>query len=220
MELYWFSHPPSLAGPIQPAVKILRPAAVSAWSEFTVGGFHMLLLGNNGQIYSSGRNWEGQLGNGAGGNDVATLVEVLLPPGVTAWKAIAAGYEHSLAIGDDCNLYAWGENSYGQLGIGFNAGQNRPLPTANLRALCGVPVVFAEGQAVPLDDGSIRVQFKSDLNRSYLVQYTEDLAEWKTSFPALTGTGGTLEWIDDGPPKTDAHPTTQSRRLYRLVYAR
>jgi hypothetical protein len=202
-----------------PPVLVERPAGVSAWTDFSAGGFHVLALGNNGRLYAWGRNWEGQLGVGTGGADINTLVPVLLPPGISRWKAIAAGYTHSLAIGEDCSLYAWGDNSYGQLGNGLTLGQNRPVPTAAVRGLCGAPVVFAEGEATPLDDGSIRVQFKSDLNRSYLVQYSEDLLQWKTASPALFGTGGTLEWIDDGPPKTDTHPSTESRRLYRLIYA-
>ena len=62
-----------------------------------------------------------------------------------------------------------GGRSYGQLGNGSNLGQIRPTPTATLRGLCGVPVVFAEGTATQFGDGSFRVQFKSDLNRSYRV---------------------------------------------------
>ena len=65
--------------------------------------------GSNGQLYSWGRNWEGQLGLGTGGGYVATPTAVLLPPGVTGGKTIAAGYKHSLAVGDDCSLYAWGK---------------------------------------------------------------------------------------------------------------
>jgi len=38
---------------------------------------------------------------------------------------IAAGYDHNLALGADGRIWAWGENSYGQLGDGTNTKQNK-----------------------------------------------------------------------------------------------
>jgi hypothetical protein len=218
-ELYLLGGGGILGGGQNPLTLLTRPPSVSQWADFCAGGYHILGLGNDGQLYAWGRNWEGELGNGNAGADVAQFIPVLLPTGVTKWKTMAAGLMHSLAIGDDCSLYAWGDNSYGQLGLGYPVGQNRPTRVSNVRALCGAPVVFAQGEAAPLDDGSVHVQFTSDLNRAYLVQYSEDLVQWKTALPPVIGTGGTVEWIDDGPPKTDTHPTSQARRLYRLIYA-
>jgi len=40
------------------------------------------------------------------------------PTNVVAWKAIGAGINHSLGIADNCVLYGWGANNFGQLGIG------------------------------------------------------------------------------------------------------
>ena len=47
-----------------------------------------------------------------------TPVKVAFPPGVTRWVAVAAGHVHTLVIGNDGNIYAWGDNEYGQLGDG------------------------------------------------------------------------------------------------------
>jgi hypothetical protein len=55
------------------------------------------------------------------------------------------------------------------------------------------------------------------LNRVYYVQYSSDLATWKTAAPAIVGTGLTVPWVDEGLPKTDASPSTQRQRSYRLV---
>ena len=34
--------------------------------------------------------------------------------------SVACGYAHTLAVSDEGALYAWGANSYGQLGTGTN----------------------------------------------------------------------------------------------------
>ena len=47
-----------------------------------------------------------------------TPVKVAFPPGVTRWATIAAGHVFTLAIGNDGNVYAWGDNEFGQLGDG------------------------------------------------------------------------------------------------------
>lgn len=70
-----------------------------------------------------------------------------MPDGVSRWTSLAAGARHFLAVGDDGNVYAWGENELGQLGDGtvepaagprrlpVFSGVNDPaieLPTVNL----------------------------------------------------------------------------------------
>ncbi|MBI1176010.1 hypothetical protein GC207_01065 [bacterium] len=45
---------------------------------------------------------------------------VPFPDGVTKWLSVAAGQDYFLAIGDDGNVYGWGDNSKGQLGDGTN----------------------------------------------------------------------------------------------------
>jgi hypothetical protein len=42
------------------------------------------------------------------------------------WTAIVAGFEHSLAIKANGNLWAWGHNKYGQLGDGTTTNSNAP----------------------------------------------------------------------------------------------
>ena len=42
--------------------------------------------------------------------------------GGRAYRAVAAGYLHSCAIGTDNHIYCWGNNTYGQLGVGSAGG--------------------------------------------------------------------------------------------------
>jgi hypothetical protein len=196
-----------------------RPAGVNRWVDFAAGGYHVLAIGDNGQLYAWGRNWEHQLGIAMDQNPRATPVKVDPPPGVTGWSAVAAGQFHSLAIGNDCSLYAWGENGSGQLGQPPSSPLSRPVRVTSLQALCGTPVIFTDGAASRLPDGTFRLRFNTDLNRSYLVQYSDNLDDWKSANSIVTGTGELVEWMDDGPPKTEIHPALVSGRVYRVVHA-
>ncbi|MDQ0647255.1 alpha-tubulin suppressor-like RCC1 family protein [Microbacterium natoriense] len=55
-----------------------------------------------------------------------TEVTIPAPAGVT-FVQVAAGVDHTLAIGSDQNTYAWGFNSRGQLGTGNNTTSNLPV---------------------------------------------------------------------------------------------
>jgi alpha-tubulin suppressor-like RCC1 family protein len=46
------------------------------------------------------------------------------------WQSVTAGNDHSLAVKAGGTLYAWGNNNYGQLGLGNSgSGTNRTTPT-------------------------------------------------------------------------------------------
>jgi len=103
----------------------VTPTAIAA------GSSHNLAIGSDGVLYSWGYNFSGQLGDGSANFPYynTTLQAVSLPTGVTATN-IAAGGSHSLAIGSDGNLYAWGSNQYGQLGNTSAPSQAHPVPQA------------------------------------------------------------------------------------------
>ncbi len=183
---------------------IEEPEGVTSWIDFATGGNFVVTIGDDGQLYS----W-----------DTLTWTRVPLPPGVRSWTAVAAGDRHTLAIGDDCQLYALGANDSGQLGLGSTASQVIPMPVPFVGNLCGIPIIYTQGETSLLPDGSFRLVFRSDLNRRYLIQYSEDAIDWKNAMPPLIGSGEVTEWIDDGPPKTETHPSGASRRYYRVAFA-
>ena len=57
------------------------------------------------------------------------------------WKEVHAGQGHSIGIKEDSTLWAWGFNTYGQLGIGNTTNQSSPVQIGNLHdwltASCG-----------------------------------------------------------------------------------
>jgi len=82
-----------------------------------------------------------------------------------------------------------------------------------------VGTVQAVTRSLRLEDGSYLVDFRTLSNRTYYVQYSADLQNWKTARPAVIGTGSGVQWVDNGPPKTDSWPGSQPSRFYRVLLA-
>ncbi|MBP8258398.1 MAG: hypothetical protein KA118_01885 [Verrucomicrobia bacterium] len=79
------------------------------------------------------------------------------------------------------------------------------------------PTLTIELGHVVLNDGTWMIEFDSAPGRTYFVQYSTDLAVWKTAFPPVTGTGYRVQWIDNGPPKTESLPSASMQRYYRVI---
>jgi alpha-tubulin suppressor-like RCC1 family protein len=75
-------------------------------------------LKQDGTVWSRGNNWNGELGNGAGGCIGANSNIPVQATGLTDVIAISAGSDHSLALKQDGTVWAWGSNWRGQLGNG------------------------------------------------------------------------------------------------------
>lgn len=127
---------PSLAhaaeGPVSPdtgpvrggeTVTVTGPQGVT-FETLHTGGFHTTATGSDGNMYAWGFNSAGQLGTGDTVNRLSPA-PVIAPEGVTFTDLEPGGF-HTLALGDDGNVYAWGENDRGQLGTGDLA--NVPTP--------------------------------------------------------------------------------------------
>ena len=68
-----------------------------------------------------------------------------------------------------------------------------------------------------LAGGNALLEFNSEIGKSYYIQYSGDLSNWKTALPKVSGTGNRIQWIDNGSPKTESHPLTASSRFYRIL---
>jgi len=68
-----------------------------------------------------------------------------------------------------------------------------------------------------LSNGEFLLEFNSLAGRIYFVEYSADLRNWKVAWPGVTGTGNRIQWIDNGPPRTDSKTSTQASRFYRVV---
>ncbi|MCL7027791.1 hypothetical protein MKW94_030961 [Papaver nudicaule] len=95
--------------------------------SISCGGAHTLFLSENGRVSATGLNDFGQLGISDKKAYTFDPLEVSsLPDEVIQ---ISAGYYHSAAVTVNGELYMWGKNSSGQLGLGKSADKIVYSPT-------------------------------------------------------------------------------------------
>ncbi len=114
---------------------VTLPGQAGVITHIAAGQFYSLVSTSSGQLYAFGLNNYGQLGsttnNGTNNpNPTPTLVNVFGQGG--AITAIAAGTDFSLVLDSTGQLFAFGDNQFGQLGTTVNSGQNLPNPTPML----------------------------------------------------------------------------------------
>ncbi|XP_051937211.1 probable E3 ubiquitin-protein ligase HERC4 isoform X2 [Hippocampus zosterae] len=100
------------------------------------GESHTLALNDSGQVFSWGLGSDGQLGLNnfeecvRVPRNIKTLTDVQI-------TQVACGYWHSLALSKGSQVFSWGQNRYGQLGLGVN-GQSISTPQI-IQSLLGIP---------------------------------------------------------------------------------
>ena len=87
------------------------------YTQISAGDKHSLALDNEGNIWSWGYNYDGELGNGSSGANANILVPTKIANGVK-YTQISVGPRYSLAVDNEGNIWSWGYNSDGQLGNG------------------------------------------------------------------------------------------------------
>jgi alpha-tubulin suppressor-like RCC1 family protein len=97
--------------------------------DVVTGGWHSLALTSDGDIYSWGWNQASQCGHSS--DSLSTVVRLPYPvdlgSGDNPVTGIAAGARHSVALLRNGEVFSWGWNKYGQLGLGHN--EDKPVPT-------------------------------------------------------------------------------------------
>lgn len=94
-------------------LEILRPP--TKLNTVAAGPNHCLGVGQDGSLWAWGSNAKGQLGLGEQITQVPTLTQV---PSCHNFLYVAAGWSFSLALDRDGNVWSFGSNSFGQLGLG------------------------------------------------------------------------------------------------------
>ena len=143
----WTSKNPNTSWRINPdkgsqlgkeSTTITPPATRSGirFNQVSGGGYvygdltgYSLAVGSDGNAYAWGNNKFGQLGNGTitqRNTPVPVPKPAGTPMGFTYVQAYAGGY-HSLAIGSDGYVYAWGNNDHGQLGNNTKSNSSTPV---------------------------------------------------------------------------------------------
>ncbi|KAM6130608.1 putative E3 ubiquitin-protein ligase HERC4 isoform 1-T2 [Phoenicopterus ruber ruber] len=100
------------------------------------GEAHTLALNDNGQVYAWGLATDGQLGL-PGTEECIRVPRNIKSLSEIQIVQVACGYYHSLALSKGSEVFSWGQNKYGQLGLGYEyKKQNSPHM---IKSLLGIP---------------------------------------------------------------------------------
>jgi len=120
-------------------MNITSPVQVSGLSgviAISAGSVFSLAVKSDGTAWAWGYNTDGELGNGMTSLYPSTTpVQVSGLSGVTA---VAGGWYHSMALKSDGTVWAWGSNSYGQLGNGTSTNSDIPVQVSGLSCLTAI----------------------------------------------------------------------------------
>jgi alpha-tubulin suppressor-like RCC1 family protein len=134
----------------------LSPVAVSGLGGVTAisaGNRHTCAVGSGGTtIQCWGRNDAGQLGNGTT-TDSSTPVSVLNVSGGPI-RALAAGHQHTCALGSGGEVVCWGGNSAGQLGNNTTSSSSTPLAVTGVAG--ATAIAAGEYHTCAVMGGSVR----------------------------------------------------------------
>ncbi|GFU25928.1 RCC1 domain-containing protein 1 [Nephila pilipes] len=133
---------------MSPLKPLIMPMPIK---EIACGKEHVLLLSNFGTLFSYGAGSRGQLGLGSiEGQEKPVLIEAL--EGLEI-KTISAGGWHSAAISSSGDLYMWGWNESGQLGLPCNELQGDKRSLEEIETICCLPKVIELDDEIVKDVG-------------------------------------------------------------------
>jgi alpha-tubulin suppressor-like RCC1 family protein len=154
---------------------VTTPQQISALSAkeivaIATGHRFSLALEDDGTVWAWGRNVEGQLGDGTT-TQRTTPVQV---PNLSGITAIAAGGYHALALqGDGGIVWAWGDNSEGQLGDGTTTNRSTPIRVAenvlSISAFTDTSLLLHE------DSGYLRSVLGAGIHQGYYIDSSTPL---------------------------------------------
>ena len=91
-------------------------------SKISTGSHHSLFQNNKGEIFSCGYNGNGECG--LGNFDSPQITPSLIPNVPLNIVQFVCGNNQNLFLDSEGNVYSFGDNNHGQLGLGHNTNQN------------------------------------------------------------------------------------------------
>ena len=165
------------------------------------GGYHTLILKNDGTLWGCGDNSCGQLGLG---NTINRNTFTQITTNADNIKEICCGYNHTLILKNDGTLWSCGENDVGQLGLGDKT--NRTVFTQITTNTNNIKEIYcgAHHNFILKNDGTLwgcgyndagQLGLVNTTNRTTFTQVTTNADDIKSVY---CGSGYTLILKNDG----------------------
>lgn len=135
------------------------------WISVSLGWEHGLAIKSDGSLWAWGWNGEGQFGNGV--LSIGATWPVLID-NQNNWTEVVAGQYHSIGIKSNGTMWVWGDNYYGQLGIGSTV--DVPTPTQ-------------------IGTANNWTKIAAGYNHSFAINNTGVLSAWGMGTAGILGTG-------------------------------
>jgi alpha-tubulin suppressor-like RCC1 family protein len=103
--------------------------------QVSAGHKHSLFLTNSNKVSACGSQEHGRLGNGATTDFKSTAISIT---GFSNVVKVAAGYDFSLMLTSLGTVYGFGNNQYGQLGVGISAAQVTAIIVPSLSGITDI----------------------------------------------------------------------------------
>ena len=172
------------------------PIQIGSANDYTAvsaGYLFSLALKSDGTLWAWGDNQSGELGIGdtSYSNCVATPTPHCTAPvqvgSDNTYTAISAGTAHSLALKNDNTLWAWGDNSYGELGDGCYIDTTQQPPVIK----CAIRNDTTINSNVPeqIDNTSQYGAIASGYLYSLAIKLDGSLMAWGSNVQGGLGTG-------------------------------
>ena len=97
---------------------------LSNWTNISSTDAHTLALKSNATAWAWGNNAYGQLGQG---NTVNVVSPIILGTQAYTWNSAFVSNQNGVATRTDGTVWIWGNNAYGQLGVGDITNRSSPI---------------------------------------------------------------------------------------------
>jgi|LakMenE01Jun11ns_1017448.scaffolds.fasta_scaffold9956063_8 alpha-tubulin suppressor-like RCC1 family protein len=126
----------------------IQLGADTNWKFVKAGRLLSVGLKNDGSMWATGYNLDGQLGFGTGGVNVSSWTQI---GSDTNWKQLVYGEYSGYALKNNGTLWSWGFNGSGQLGHGNIVHRSSPTQVGSLTNWKQVSAGLRYGMAVKTD---------------------------------------------------------------------
>lgn len=124
------------------------------------GATHSIALTKSGRVITWGGNRWGQLGDGQ--MTSSTKIHVPLQLRHRPVVSVACGENHSLVMTVGGNVYAWGENTQGQLGLSDTTNRLRPEQIKALRSMGAKKISAGRNHSLVISSKGLLLAFGSN----------------------------------------------------------